>query len=191
MKYLILSNTLNTFDYFNNLVIPIIVAIISGVIASWNTFSSFRNEISKMQNETSMDGLIEALEMIVNMIINMDKLSQDKKLDDKIRDMTHSLLTYGNSNTINVTASLMQFSFDKQRNKGNETLVFYAIAASFVKMNVTGIWIDPIKFLEAKITDFDTAKVEFRKCEKKLKKDYKIKYPNQIDFTLKHVLNKT
>lgn len=169
MEYLILTTT-SSFDYFNSLIIPIIVAVVSGLVTSYNTSKSFRNEIRKMQNETSMKGLIGALELAVNIIFNIEKLSKDKNLENKLRDMIHSLLTYGNSDTISVTASLMRYNYDSKRDKGNEPLVFYAIIASFIKMNVTGVWIDPLKFLEAKLTDFVFARDDLRKAEIILKK---------------------
>lgn len=117
-----------------------------------------------------MKGLIGALELAVNIIFNIEKLSKDKNLENKLRDMIHSLLTYGNSDTISVTASLMRYNYDSKRDKGNEPLVFYAIIASFIKMNVTGVWIDPLKFLEAKLTDFVFARDDLRKAEIILKK---------------------
>ena len=92
--------------------------------------------------------------------LNRQKIEAQQSLVDKMTILLNTIYAYGSVNAIKIVSSMQKLNYSLRPNSTNEErwiiIAHMILLASQVKKDVTNITVNPKKWFEMKITDYET-----------------------------------
>lgn len=92
--------------------------------------------------------------------LNRQKIEAQQSLVDKMTKLLNTIYAYGSVNAIKIVSSMQKLNYSLRPNSTNEErwiiIAHMILLASQVKKDVTNITVNPKKWFEMKITDYET-----------------------------------
>lgn len=92
--------------------------------------------------------------------LNRQKIEAQQSLVDKMTILLNTIYAYGSVNAIKIVSSMQKLNYSLRPNSTNEErwiiIAYMILLASQVKKDVTNITVNPKKWFEMKITDYET-----------------------------------
>ena len=151
------------FNTLISVIVPGVISIVGYIITTISVNSSFKNELAKQKSNIHIDKMSTMPYEILRL---MDKIQHneynEKKSQESISVLMNTIYSYGSKSAINLISSMQKENYQNLGTPDNaiglRIMAFYALLATQIKYDVTGITVSPELWYQMKLTDYGSNK---------------------------------